>query len=107
MNPISVVYTTKTKHSQKLAEAIGSALHVKAEDVKGNSAPCEAELLFLVGGIYAGKSSPELIRYAGNLSGGQVEKVVLVTSSASVASRKQPEIRRTLTEKNIRVRSVV
>lgn len=103
MNQISVVYATKTKHSKKLAEAIGKALNVTAVDVKTSPVPRAAELLFLVGGIYAGKSSPELIRYVEGLYVNQVKKVVLVTSSASVASRKQPEVYSLLTEKGVEV----
>ena len=103
MNQISVVYATKTKHSKKLAEAIGKALNVTAVDVKTSPVPRAAELLFLVGGIYAGKSSPGLIRYVEGLDVNQVKKVVLVTSSASVASRKQPEVYSLLTEKGVEV----
>ncbi len=103
MRQISVVYATKTKHSQKLAEAIGKALHVKAENVKGGATPREADLLFIVGGIYAGKSSPELIRYVEGLNVNQVKKVVLVTSSASITHRKQPKVCNILTQKGIEV----
>ncbi len=103
MNRISVVYATKTKHSKKLAEAIGKALNVTAVDVRTSTVPRAAELLFLVGGIYAGKSSPELMRYVEGLDVNQVKKVVLVTSSASTASRKQPEVYSLLTEKGVEV----
>jgi len=104
MTQISVVYATMTKHSQKLAEAIGKALQVKAANVKTNPALHEVALLFLVGGIYAGKSSPDLIRYVESLNANQAKNAVLVTSSASITKRSQPEIRRILTEKkNIRV----
>lgn len=104
MTQISVVYATMTKHSQKLAEAIGKVLQVKAENVKTNPALQEVEILFLVGGIYAGKSAPDLIQYVENLNANQVKNAVLVTSSASITKRSQPEVRRILTEKkNIRV----
>jgi flavodoxin len=103
MNQISVVYATKTKHSKKLAEAIGKALNVTAVNVKTSPVPRAAELLFLVGGIYAGKSSPELIRYVEGLDVNQVKKVVLVTSSASTTGRKQPEVRSLLAEKGVEV----
>lgn len=103
MGQIGVVYATKTKHSQKLAEAIGKALQVKAENVKTSPSPSAAELLFIVGGIYAGKSMPELISYVESLNAGQVKKAVLVTSSASDSNRNQPEIRKILTEKGIEV----
>lgn len=101
MSQISVVYATKTKHSQKLAEAIGKALRVKAENVKASPAPPAAKLLFIVGGIYAGKSLPELINYVEGLNADQVKKAVLVTSSASVSNRSQSDISSILTKKGI------
>jgi len=103
MGQIGVVYATRTKHSQKLAEAIGRALQVKAENVAASPAPRPADLLFIVGGIYAGKSLPELINYAESLKADQVKKVVLVTSSASTSKRSQSEIRRILKEKGVEV----
>ena len=102
MKQIGVVYATKTGHSQKLAEAIAKALHAKAENVKGGTPSRAVDLLFIVGGIYAGKSAPDLLRYVEGLSAGQAKAAVLVTSSAS-PTRNQPEIRRILTEKAIRV----
>lgn len=103
MSQISVVYATKTKHSKKLAEAIGKALDVTAVNVQAGAAPHAAELLFIVGGIYAGKSAPELIHYVEGLDAKQVKKAVLVTSSASVTHRKQPEVCSLLAQKGIGV----
>ena len=103
MRQIGVVYATKTKHSQKLAEAIGQTVHAKAENVTAGPAPFPADLLFIVGGIYAGKSLPELATYVGNLKPSQVKKVVLVTSSVSVGRRSQSEIRQILKEKGIEI----
>lgn len=65
--------------------------------------PYPAELLFIVRGIYAGKSLPELIAYVRNLKADQVKKAVLVTSSASVSKRSQADTLRILKEKGIEV----
>lgn len=103
MSQISVAYATKTKHSKKLAEAIGRALNVKAENVAASPTPHQADLMFIVGGIYGGKSLPELISYAKSIKANQVKKAVLVTSSASVSNKGQSEIRSILTEKGVQV----
>ena len=62
----------------------------------------DSELL-IVGGIYAGKSHPQLVSYVKNLDNTQVGKVVLITSSASITHRKQKELREILTSKGIAV----
>lgn len=98
-----IAYATKTKHSQKLAEAIGQALHLKAINVAVNPEPRSAELLVIVGGIYGGKSLPELMQYAEKLQSGQVKKAVLVTSSVSTSLRRQADIRGTLEGKGIEI----
>ena len=103
MSQIGVVYATKTKHSQKLAEAIGLALHVRSENVTSNPAPFPSDLLFIVGGIYAGKSNPDLIQYIKNLNAAQVKKAVLVTSSVSTRKRSQPDARALLKGNGIEV----
>lgn len=103
MDNISVVYATKTKHSKKLAEAIGKEFDVEAKNIAEHPHPKAAELLFLVGGIYAGKSNPALLSYAEKLDDSIARKVVLVTSSASTAHRSQRELRTLLVKKGIDV----
>ncbi len=103
MRQIGVVYATKTKHSRKLAEVIGQELHIKAENVAASPEPRPADLLFIVGGIYGGKSLPEMINYAEKLKANQVKKAVLVTSSVSASMRRQSDIRRIWKEKGIEV----
>lgn len=101
MDNVSVVYATKTQHSRKLAEAIGQELGVEAKNIAEHPQLEETGLLFLVGGIYAGKSNPELLTYAERLSPSLVKKVVLVTSSVSVSSRSQKDLRQLLEKKGI------
>ncbi len=103
MEHVLVVYATITQHSQKLAQAVGKALGVQAKSVEECSKDDQAELLFIVGGIYAGKSHPQLVSYVKNLDNTQVGKVVLITSSASITHRKQKELREILTSKGIAV----
>ena len=103
MNNVSVVYATKTQHSRKLAEAIGKEFGVKAKNIIECHQPEETGLLFLVGGIYAGKSNPALLSYAEKLDASLVKKVVLVTSSVSTSHRSQRDIRAILAKKGIDV----
>lgn len=103
MNNISVVYATKTQHSKKLAEAIGKEFDVEAKNIAEHPQPKAAGLLFLVGGIYAGRSNPDLISYAEKLDASIARKVVLVTSSASTIHRNQRDLRTLLVKKGIDV----
>jgi flavodoxin len=107
MGQIGIVYATKTKHSQKLAEAIGNALHIKAENAAVSSVPRPVDLLFITGGIYGGKSLPELLAYVEKLDVSIVKKVVLVTSSVSTSMRSQSDIRRTLEKKGILIQDEI
>lgn len=103
MDNISVVYATKTQHSKRLAEAIGKELNVEAKNVKEHPHPNAAGLLFIVGGIYAGKSNPDLLSYAEKLDASITSKVVLVTSSTSASQRSQRDLRALLVGKGIDV----
>ncbi len=102
MSKISIVFATKTKHSKKLAEEIGKALKVKAENVKDNPVLGETDQLFVVGGIYGGESLPELIEFVKNLDGEKIKSAVLITSSVS-NKKGQESIRKLLEEKEIKV----
>ena len=103
MDSIRVVFATKTGHSKRLAEAIGKEFGVTARNVTENNQPEEINLLFLIGGIYAGKSNPILLSYAKKLDSSLVRKVVLVTSSVSTSLRSQRDISTQLLESGIDV----
>jgi len=75
-----VIYYTKTGHSEKIARAVAQELHVQAEDIKTGPVMKELDLLFIVGGIYAGKSDPAMLGYISNIEGSMVKKVALITS---------------------------
>lgn len=102
MNNIKIIYATKTKHSKKIAEAIGKALSIEAFNIKDNPVIEEADAIFIVGGIYGGQSLPELIEFVKNLDGEKIKNAVLMTSSAS-KKQGQADIRSILEEKNINV----
>lgn len=103
MSHVSVVYATKTQHSRKLAEQIAKEFGVMPKDAGKYPEPDPTDMLFLVGGIYAGKSNPVLISYAEKLDVSITKKVVLVTSSVSVSNRRQKDIRELLVKKGINV----
>jgi flavodoxin len=102
MEKIAVIYATKTKHSKKLAEAIGSVLKVKAEDITENPPLQDTDLLFIVSGIYGGTSLPELLKYIMEMEAPALKHAVLVTSCAS-GKQRQDAVRRILEEKKIEV----
>lgn len=98
----AVIFATKTGHSRKLAEAIGKELAVEPQEFKQFSGIQPVDLLFLAGGIYAGKSLPEFLGFIQSLQPEMVRKVVLVTSSMGKKTR-QETIRQLLLEKGIEV----
>ena len=102
MRKVAIVYATKTRHSKKLAEAIGRALSVTPRNAAENPAPEAADLMILVGGIYGGESLPELMAVAGALEGRVVGRGALVTSCAS-GTMPQKGLRGALEEKGIPV----
>lgn len=98
----AVIYATKTRHSKKLAEAIGSFLKVKAKNITEKPALYDIDLLFIVGGIYGGVSMPELLEYIKKLKAPLPKSAALVTSCAS-GRQKQSAVRSILEEKGISV----
>lgn len=102
MNNVSIVYATKTKHSEKIAKAIGDKLKQNVYNITEDPKIKDLNLLFIVGGIYGSESSPDLMEFSRGLSVEKVEKVVLVTSSLSKA-KGQESIRKILEEKGIKV----
>jgi len=102
MEKIDVIYATTTKHSKKLAEAIGEALKVEAKNIAENPTLHDIDLLFIVGGIYGGASMPELLAYIKEMDAPALKHAVLVTSCAS-GKQRQDAVRRILEEKGIKV----
>ena len=101
MSRRSIVYATKTRHSKKIAEAVGKALNVQAQNVSDNPAQ-EADLLFIVGGIYGGESLPELLAFVKNLEKEKIKRAALITSCAS-KKQGQDSVRKILQDKGIPV----
>lgn len=102
MTKTAVIYATKTKHSKKLAEAIGLALNIEAKNINEIQNLNYAELLFVVGGIYGGVSMPELLEYIKEMKMPLPKYAALVTSCASGRQR-QTAVRSILEEKGIKV----
>jgi flavodoxin len=80
---IAVIYYSKTGHSRKIAMAVAGGLGVQAQSVSANLVLNSVDLLFVVGGIYGGKSDPKLLKYLATLSKSQVKRAALITSSMS------------------------
>ena len=101
MGKPAIIYATLTGHSEKIAEAMGQALGIKAKNASGRPVLKNADPLYIVGGIYGGKSLPALLRFVKALDAKSVNSAVLVTSSAR--GQKQDRVRALLREKGIEV----
>lgn len=97
-----ILYMTKTGHSRKIAHAIADALELEALDAKSSPDLHNTDLLIVVGGIYGGKSNPELVEYVRKIDSSMVKHAVLITSCASKKFF-QKEVRAVLFENGIEV----
>ncbi len=97
-----VLYMTKTGHSRKIAMEVATALGLEAVDAKSDPDLRGIDLLVVVGGIYAGRSNPELVSYIGKLEKNAFGQAVLVTSCASKKFF-QKEVRAAMVERGIEV----
>ena len=97
-----VIYATKTGHSRKIAMGLGEALGIPPMDIKTNPNLENIDLLYIVGGIYGGKSSPELTAFLANVTSAQVKKAVLLTSFGG-KTQKQTDVREVLNANGIEV----
>lgn len=102
MSETGVIYATMTKHSKKLAEAIGKALQAEVLNVKEKPVLGKTELLFIVGGIYGGQSMPEMLEYVKTLDSETVKSAALISSSVSNKTG-QDGVRSILEDKGIKV----
>jgi len=103
MKNANVVFATKTGHSKAIAEAIGKKLGVEAGNILRQPRVSGVDLLILVGGIYAGKSNPDMVAFAQTLPPAAAKAAILVTSSASVSNRSQKQVREALVRNGIQV----
>jgi len=78
---VGLIYWTKTGHSKKIAEAVAQDLQIEAVDIQTKPKLENIDLLYIISGIYGGKSSPDLIEFVKTITGEQVKKAVIMTSS--------------------------
>jgi flavodoxin len=97
-----IVYKSRTGNSKKIAEAVADALKIEMLDAAEKPKLEGVDILFVAGGIYAGKSSKTLMSFVNELSRENVKKAVILTTSANGA-RNQPALAAALSAKNITI----
>lgn len=97
-----VLFYSMTGHSKKIALAISKALQVDVFNAIEKPTLNDFDLLFIVGGIYGGKSHDNLINFLKALNNKNVKKVVLITSSCG-GKGTQNDVRSLLKANNIEV----
>lgn len=98
----AIIYRSMTGHSKKIAQAVAEGLNLTAYDVKTKPQLDKIDLLFIVGGVYSGKSLPEMTEYVKTLTAEKIGKAVLITSSATDKNG-QDEVREILIASGIKV----
>lgn len=97
----AIIYRSVTGHSKKIAQAVASELKIEAQNIKSKP-KLQGDLLFIVGGIYAGKSHSDSLEFIKTLNSNDFKKVALITSSAS-NKKGQDEVRSILQNNGIEV----
>lgn len=78
-----IIYCSMTGHSQKIARAVAAEFVIEAKNIKIKPDLQDVDLLFIVGGIYGGKSLPDMLEFVKTLKPDIIKKAVLMTSSTS------------------------
>ncbi|MCD7855356.1 MAG: flavodoxin [Clostridiales bacterium] len=99
----AVRYLSKSGNTKKLADAIGKAVGVKAEQIP-TPVTGKVDILFLGASVYWGGISSEVKKYIQTLDKDKVGKVVVFSTSA-MAERAFPQIQKLLQDKGIPVES--
>jgi flavodoxin len=99
---IAIIYYSKLGHSKKIAQAIAQEFQVKAHDIRANPPLNHVDMLYIVSGIYGGRSAPELIEYLRTLDHQQINQAWLITSSGGKTTP-AADVRAVLMERGIPV----
>lgn len=97
-----MVYSTKTGHTKKVADAIAKPLGITAHSLKEDLTIENVDLLFIGSGIYAGKISSELESFVNTLEKENVKKFAPFVSNVT-GTKPLPKVREILQKKGIEV----
>ena len=98
----AVVYYSKTGHSKKIANAIAESFGVQALDLKTSPILDAVDMIFVVGGIYAGANDPRMLTAIRSINASKVKKAVMITSCVS-RKMKQEQARQVLRQNGVEV----
>lgn len=100
---IRILYYSKGRNTQKVAEAIAQAVQEKAEAVPPAYPADNVRLLFLGSGVYGGKMGKPMAEYIELLSSARVQNVALFGTSGRGGDAAIRQMRQILTGKGIHV----
>jgi len=100
----ALAYYSVTGHSKKIGGAVANALQIPIYNLKTDTIPEPLDCLFVVGGIYGGKSDALMLNQLSHLDGAAVRQAILISSSASGFGR-QDQARALLQSRGIQVLS--
>lgn len=97
-----VIYSSKTGHTEKVAKAMAQQLGVDANNISQKPLIKNIDVLFIGSGMYAGKSSPEMLEFLKTLDKNDIPKVVLFSTCTS-GENSMTDLKDVLTSKGITV----
>lgn len=78
----SIIYSSMTGHSKKIARAIAEKLDITAYNVKDQNIELKnMDVVFIVTGVYSGVIMPELEKVLNDIEVGQISKAAIIMSS--------------------------
>lgn len=80
---VAVVYSSKTGHTKKIAEAMAKELGVEAKSILDKPVLSNIDLLFIGTGIYAGKIAPEMYSFLESFDSTKVKNAVIFSTAMS------------------------
>ena len=99
---VNVIYHTRSRHTEKIAEAIAREAGIEAINISEPHTLPETDLLFIGTGIYAGKPDDLLIDYLDQLPVNRIRGAAIFSTSAA-GSDKTELIVNMLTHKGIAI----
>lgn len=80
---VALIYSTKTGHTKKIAEAMAKELGIEAQNIADKPVLNNVDLLLVGSGVYGGKISPELLAYLEGVDSKKVKKAIIFITSLS------------------------
>lgn len=99
---VHILYADRSKHSEKVARAIGDELKIPVHNIDEKPDLTEVDLVFFVAGFFDGNSDPELLQYIKGQKDKFIKKASLITIYGNTDAE-QVQVKQLLKQKNVEI----